>query len=250
MMLKDNYTLAREAGELRRWLGKDDYSCVDIFRLAQNIKKLTLVFYPMGDRLSGMCLKGSDDVLIAINSAMTRGRQRFSMAHELYHWFFDDMKVVICAHDIGAPSDTERNANIFASFFLAPPTALSAAIKETKGDKVKLDKADVVSLEQTFGMSRHAMLIRLVDEDELSKDDAALMKNDVRFHASSLGYDDTLYRPLPKRKAKMTYGRYIKRAEELLNRGLISEGKYEELLLDAFRADLVYGPDEGGELID
>jgi hypothetical protein len=48
----------------------------------------------------------------------------------------------------------------------------------------------------------------------------------------------------------MTYGRYIKRAEELLERRLISEGKYEELLLEAFRADLVYGLDERGELID
>jgi len=45
-------------------------------------------------------------------------------------------------------------------------------------------------------------------------------------------------------------GRYIKRAEELLNRGLISDGKYEELLLEAFRADLVYGLDEGGDLVD
>ena len=48
----------------------------------------------------------------------------------------------------------------------------------------------------------------------------------------------------------MTYGRYIKRAEDLLSRGLISDGKYEELLLEAFRADLVYGLDEGGELVD
>jgi len=249
-MPKDNYTLAREAGELRRVLGEDDYSSVDIFRLAQTIKELTLVFYPMGDRLSGMCLKGPGDVLIAINSAMTRGRQRFSMAHELYHWYFDDMSAVICAHDIGGPSGTERNANIFASFFLAPPAALSAAIKNTKGNKSKIDKADVVKLEQTFGMSRHAMLIRLVDEGELSKEDTIPMKSDVKIHALSLGYSDSLYRPLPADKAKMTYGRYIKRAEELLERGLISDGKYEELLLDAFRADIVYGSDEGSELID
>ena len=48
----------------------------------------------------------------------------------------------------------------------------------------------------------------------------------------------------------MTYGRYIKQAEELLKRGLISDGKYEELLLEAFRADLVYGLEEVGELVD
>jgi hypothetical protein len=101
-----------------------------------------------------------------------------------------------------------------------------------------------------FGMSRQAMLVRLMDEGELSLEDTAPMRTSIISHALSLGYDDTLYRPLPEDKARMTYGRYIKRAEELLNRGLISDGKYEELLLEAFRTDLVYGLDEGGELVD
>jgi hypothetical protein len=55
---------------------------------------------------------------------------------------------------------------------------------------------------------------------------------------------------LPKEKERTTYGQYIKRAKELLKRGLISDGKFDELLLEAFRADLVYGVDEGGELVD
>jgi Zn-dependent peptidase ImmA (M78 family) len=250
IVFKDKYTLAREASELRRQLGEDDFSRIDVFQLAHTINDLTLVFYPMGDRLSGMCIKGSNDVLIAVNSAMTYGRQRFSMAHELYHWVYDDMDAMICAHDIGAPSGVERNANIFASFFIAPPAALSAAVKSAKGSKSKLDIADVVRLEQTFGMSRQAILIRLIDEGELSQEETNSMKSNIISLALFLGYDDTLYRPLPERKAKMTYGRYIKRAEDLFERGLISNGKYEELLLDAFRADLVYGSDEGGELID
>jgi Zn-dependent peptidase ImmA (M78 family) len=248
--VKNKYELAKEASELRRRLGVDDRSYVDIFRVAHRIEELTMVFYPMGERISGMCFKSHNDVLIAINSYMTHGRQRFSMAHELYHCYFDDMDTMICAYDIGEASDLERNANTFASFFLAPPAALSAAIKEIKAFKPTLNLADVVKLEQLFGMSRHAMLIRLIDEGEMSPEEAAQMRTNVISHALSLGYDDALYRPLPENRAKMTYGRYIKRAEELLERGLISDGKYEELLLDAFRADLVYGTDEEGELID
>lgn len=41
-----------------------------------------------------------------------------------------------------------------------------------------------------------------------------------------------------------------RQADQLLNRDIISYGKYEELLLAAFRDDLVYGTEEGGELID
>jgi len=248
--LKNKYELAKEASELRRRLGYDDHSRVDVFNLINIIEPMTLVFYPMGERISGMCLKGSEDVLIAINSSMTHGRQRFSMAHELYHYFYDNMNAMICASDIGAQSPIERNANTFASFFLAPPAALSAAIKEQKSIRPFLILADVVKLEQYFGMSRQAMLIRLVDEGELSLEDTASMRLNIISHALSLGYDDSLYRPLPEDKSKITFGRYIRRAEELIARGLISDGKYEELLLEAFRIDLVYGFEERGELID
>jgi len=248
--MKDKYVLAKEASELRRRLGEDDHSYVDVFQLARAIEPLTLVFYPMGERISGMCIKGSEDVLIAINSMMTHGRQRFSMAHELYHYYYDNMDTMICAQDIGEINEVEKNANAFASFFLAPPAALSTAIKQIKSRRLALNQTDVVRLEQTFGMSRQAMLIRLIDEGELSPEDTTPMRTNIISHALSLGYDDALYRPLPEKKARMTYGRYIKRAEELLGRELISEGKYEELLLEAFRDDLVYGLDERGELID
>ena len=245
-MYKDKYVLARDAGELRRQLGGDEHSRVDVFQLAHTIASLTLVFYPMGERISGMCMRGPNDVLIAINSAMTYGRQRFSIAHELYHYYYDNMDTIICASDIGESSGVERNANIFASFFLAPPAALSTVIKSLKTANPALGLSDVIKLEQFFGMSRQAMLIRLMDEGELSPEDTVHMRNNVISNALALGYDDMLYRPLPAAKDRVTYGRYIKRAGELLQRGLISDGKYEELLLEAFRADLVYGLDERG----
>ena len=76
------------------------------------------------------------------------------------------------------------------------------------------------------------------------------MRSNIISNALALGYDDTLYRPLPKSKTSITYGLYIKRAQELLQRGLISDGKYEELLLEAIRTDLVYGLDERANLIE
>lgn len=248
--MKDKYEISKASAELRRRLGEDDRSPIDIFRLAHTIEPLTLVFYPMGKSISGMCVKGATDVLIAINSSMTYGRQRFSMAHELYHYYYDDMSTVICAQDISGANGVERTADIFSSFFLAPPAALSSAIKEARASKTSLNLADIIKLEQFFGMSRQAILIRLIDEGELTDREAKTMRSQIINNALSLGYDDALYRPLPEEKAKITCGRYIKLAEELRNRRLISDGKFEELLIEAFRADLVYGVDEGGELID
>ena len=51
---------------------------------------------------------------------------------------------------------------------------------------------------------------------------------------------------------KRTYGHYLKQVEELRNRELVSQGKIDELLIDAFREDIAFGFDEedGGEAID
>ena len=64
--------------------------------------------------------------------------------------------------------------------------------------------------------------------------------------AFKLGYDDRLYLPTASEKQYYTLGRYIKLAEELKDRDLVSDGKYEELLLSAFRGDMVYGLNSEG----
>ena len=250
--MKDKYELAKEASELRKRLGEDDRSPVDIFRLAHTIDNLTLVFYPMGNNISGMCIKTAKNIIVAINSSMSYGRQRFTMAHELYHCYFDDdTDTTVCPINIDSNNDVEKEANLFASFFLAPPASLSDEIKKYRYKTGKLDISGVVELEQLFGLSRRAMLTRLIDEKALDEPESTPMKTAVISSAAALGYDDTLYRPAQSEKQHMTYGKYIKSAGQLIERELISDGKYEELLLDAFRHDIVYGNDDaGGELVD
>ncbi|MGN1405530.1 MAG: hypothetical protein ACI4WM_04625 [Erysipelotrichaceae bacterium] len=77
-----------------------------------------------------------------------------------------------------------------------------------------------------------------------------LLSTSVRKLAEAMDYSSELYKPLSLNEQYSTYGYYFKQANELLNRGVISDDKYEELLLEAFRDDLVYGIEEGGELID
>ena len=81
----DKLELSTKAQELREKLGEDANSPIDIFSLANQIEGLTLVYYPLGKNISGMCVRDSEVRLIAINSTMSYGRQRFSLAHELYH---------------------------------------------------------------------------------------------------------------------------------------------------------------------
>lgn len=249
----DKLELCTKALGLRKELGEDTTSPIDIFSLAYTITHLTLVFYPMGDHLSGICIKNDGNPVIAINSSMSVGRQRFSMAHELYHLYFDENKhSKVCAMKIGTGDDTEKAADQFASYFLMPPVALSESIKKMqRTSKDNLGIKEIVKLEQFFGISRQALLYRLIDEKKLTYTQADQFRQGVIRSAVGLGYDDSLYKPLSEDKQYKTYGYYIQQAEELLQEDIISTGKYEQLLLSAFRPDLVYGDEfGGGELND
>lgn len=251
----DNAALMTKALRLRRELGEDSCSPIDIFALAQNIENLTLVYYPMGDNLSGICIKSEcRNCTIAINSTMTLGRQRFSLAHEFYHMFFDDSLTSVCAKNIESENTVENDADTFASYFLMPATELYSKVdsfRDKHADK-KLTIYDVVRIEQYFGVSHQAVLIRLKNEGLLDRQSVdAMMTVKVRQIAEHMGYSSELYRPLPEEKQYKTYGHYISLAKQALDEELISDGKYEELLLSAFRSDLVFGEDdEGGDVID
>lgn len=81
--------------------------------------------------------------------------------------------------------------------------------------------------------------------------EAESMRQNVILSAATLGYDVKLYRASPKEKQYGTYGYYVIQADKAMERGLISSGKYEELLISAYRPDLVYGDlTVGGELLD
>jgi Zn-dependent peptidase ImmA (M78 family) len=251
--LIDKLDLCTKALSLRKELGGDTMSPIDIFSLAHTIKRLTLVFYPMGDRLSGMCIKNDGNPVIGINSSMSVGRQRFSMAHELYHLYYDEYKQsTVCAIKIGAGNDTEKAADQFASYFLMPPVGLVESIRKMHGtSKENFGIKEIVILEQYFGVSRQALLYRLIEDNILTAQQADQFRQGVILSAVNLGYDDSLYKPLPANKQYKTYGYYIEQAKELYQKDLISTGKYEQLLLNAFRPDLVYGDEfEGGELDD
>lgn len=250
--MKPKNELSYQANELRKRFGEDLSSPIDVFAILQSQERLTLVFYPFSDRISGMCVctRGGDQ-LVAINSTRTLGRQRFSAAHELYHLFVqDEITTVICGNDIGAARDVEeKNADCFASYFLAPNDALRSFIEKNllKGTRRPLSVEDVVHIEQYFKMSRQATLYRLVGDGLINLDFANTLKVDIISSARKLGFSDELYIPTPDNRQYFTTGSYIGLAERLVDGNLISNGKYEEILLDAYRADIVYNLEVGAQ---
>lgn len=229
----------------RRLWSEDGYSPIDIFAIVNGWKdmKITIVRYPMSSRISGMCTKENNDIVICINSKTSYGRQRFTLAHELYHVLYEkNFYRVICDMNMsGDKSESEREADKFASYLLMPYDALI----QYESDCSSWDIGKIIDAEQFFQISHQAMIYRLLFDNLITKEKAEEFKYvTVSSDAAKLGYGRELYLPTGKSKQYFTTGEYIRKVEKMADAGLISNGKREELLLDAYRADIVYNFDE------
>lgn len=231
--------------ETRRMLGEDGYSPIDIFAVVNGWKekKITIVRYPLSQRISGMCTKVDDDIIICINSTTSYGRQRFTLAHELYHILYETINGrIICDIQMGDNKpDSEKEADMFAGYLLMPYDALFQYSKKIDGWTLNR----IIDVEQLYMISHMAILFRLEKDGFVSPNYINSFKNiTVSREAAKMGYGKELYLPQQGDKQYFTTGEYVRKVENLFERGMISEGKKEELLLDGFRADIVYNLDE------
>ncbi|MBT9776082.1 ImmA/IrrE family metallo-endopeptidase [Clostridium sp. MCC353] len=243
--MKSAQELNSLALKLRREWGVDSYSPIDIFALVNGWreKNITIVRYPFSKRISGMCTRVNDDIIICVNSASSYGRQRFALAHELYHALYEkNMHRVVCEMRMGEDKEgSEREADQFASYLLMPYDAL---IQYSDG-KTSWGLSDVIETEQFFQISHQAMVFRLAFDHLETEERLERYKTiAISREAAKLGYGKELYQPAPEEKRYFTTGEYIRKVEQMAERELISSGKREELLLDAYRADIVYNLDE------
>lgn len=228
--------------KLRREWGIDNYAPIDIFSLVlERNENLTLLWMDMDGIISGVSRKSDDDSLILINSNHTKGRQNFTLAHELYHLKFDDsFHPTICK--INSNNPIEKKANEFASYFLMPKCALEEFYYKNGIEKWTLK--DIIRCEQLFQISHKAMLIRLLKDGYINEDEMSYFEFGVRNIAATLGFDNALYEKSPESRRNYVLGKLIPLTEDLYNEELISKGLRNEILLKNFRADLVYKTEE------
>ena len=259
IVMRDKIKLNSLAVELRRDWDLNPYSPIDLFSIVlSKLPDLTILFYPMSDNTSGMCIKNingidlnelkdmgdskeksSEDMVICINSNMSKGRQRFTLAHELYHLLFEEDKrnLIIC--EASNDDDSEIEANIFASYLIMTYEGLERYAKTNNLTEWSLE--EIIRAEQYFQISHHAMLFRLREHDFISSEECRELKSvQIGYSARINGFSDSLYNPSSESEKYFSLGKYIRSVEKAFNDNKISPGKRDELLLDAFRSDLTY----------
>ena len=247
--MKDSRQLNSLALQMRRVWGQDAYAPIDIFSIVSSLKNMTVIKYPLSSSISGMTTKIDEDYIICINSHMSKGRQRFTLAHELYHVLFEDINGrVICGLDMSCnKSDSEKEADQFASYLLMPYDSLL----QYNDNHCHWNLEGIIKAQQYFQISHQAILFRLLNDgmiDSLTYEKYKSIM--VSYEAAKLGYNTELYQADDESSQYFTTGEYIRKVQMTYDLNRISLSKKEEYLLDAFREDIVYGLDKGEMLLN
>lgn len=230
--MKTDLQLHAEAMKVRRKFGYTTTEAIDVISLLIVKEDYTIVRLPMSDNISGMCIVDHGSKIIAVNSRMSQGRQRFTLSHELYHIEIENTKSgVVCKN--GANQDSEKEADRFASYFLLPCDGL-----EWFADNYRIKEwelKDVVRLSQVFRMSCQAVVYRLHQESVI---------DDIRYRrwmdiniprvAGDMGQDMQLYMRTPEVDSEKSYGEYRRLLTNAKRERKISDSLYRQFAIEGF----------------
>lgn len=154
----------------RNRLGLGDGPLGDLWSLLEGDVGLRIFAFPMRDsRIAGMFVASSDlGGCIAVNANHPLGRQRWTLAHEYWHFLTDRFRAEISVLRGGRVPANERAADAFARHFLMPASGLTRRFLNVKQAKDgPITPADVMTLAHLYGVSTEAMTLRLEELDLL-----------------------------------------------------------------------------------
>ena len=192
-----------------------------------------VMYRPLSERACGLSMRSADGKMkfMLINSNNSRGRQHFTICHELFHLYYDEEPK---PHVCGAPGmekdPSEINANAFASALLLPPSGVLAQIPPEEIKIRRVTMATMLRLEQLFGVSHQSLCyclrhMRLLTEDELQVH--LEESKSIQQIAAEYGCDTSLYK---SGNEGVVIGDFGEKARRLFDMERISEGHYVELL--------------------
>ena len=199
------------------------------------LRKLGIMamYRPLSEKACGLSMRSVDGrgKFMLINSNNSRGRQHFTICHELFHLYYDEEpKPHICGTPGMEKDPAEINANAFASALLLPQAGVLESIPSEEIMNRHITTATMLRVEQLFGVSHQSLCyclrrLRLLTEDELQSHlEESMVVQDI---ASEYGYDLSLYQP---GNEGVVIGDFGEKARLLYEQERISEGHYVELL--------------------
>lgn len=199
-----------------------DRPALSLASILENEYNLPIFYLPLPEGASAISLVADDNAAMCVNQNDVPWRQRFDIAHELFHIIYRTSISDDCGEN-----DTdlfEKCANAYAAAILLPKSVLEAEI-DTKRNKEKIGVSTLVAIACDLGVSLPALLWRLVNLKRLRKNIAEdiLESKQVREH------DRILRQKEPKRMPYISQ-RYVCMVFEAISLGIMSKMRAAEYL--------------------
>lgn len=217
---------AKMRGELLR---VSDSEPINMKTMLRQLNVMT-IYRPLSDRLFGLSLQTHDrkHKFMLVNSNSRRGRQHYTIAHELYHLYYDDNpKAHFCKYSTQTDS-AERSANLFASALLMPKEGLLQNVPSEEIVRKEVSIDTLLRMEQLYGVSHTSLVLRLKELRVINPAySEKMLALSVTYEAALRGFDSDLYSP---GNEGVVIGDFGTKAHKLFEEERISEGHYVELL--------------------
>lgn len=162
--------------------------------------------------------------VIVINSDETPWRRNYDLAHELFHLVTWKVVSLSDLEDKAYFGEIEKKAEKFASVLLLPASEVQAEVMERLETQKQFAYSDVVDIAMEFGVSAKALLYRMANLRMLEWEEADRIAKDQELLEISRHKRQDEKREKPKSE------RFISLAVRCLRKGLISRGKFAEMV--------------------
>lgn len=219
--------IENHVSKFRQFIGISDTEAINLKSLLLKYNVLT-IYRPLSECFCGMSLRSGDKRFMLINSNNPKGRQHFTIAHELYHLFIEDNpKPHICWLN-GTKDESEKCADHFAQIFLMPSNGVKQLIPDDELLKGIISVATVLKIEHYFSVSHQAAVNRMSDLKLINREQRNyLLSLPVTKTAREFGYYIGLYYP---GNNGLVIGDFGEKAKNLFDSEKISKGHYIELM--------------------
>ena len=247
----ENVKEAVSYGEsLGKAMGLGSRPAQELTTVLENRYSVKILILNAGNAGSAASTKGTFGAGILLNLCNSPWRRNYDIAHELFHlttWEKFNLEDIHCTSDT-KKSRIDMLADAFASALLLPGMVVIEEFKNRVKNR-SFSYIDCVTIARQFGVSTEALLWRLLNLNQIKKEEAEKAMN-----SSSLKSIDRTERIRDWKKEPKKYSpRFVTIAFECLQKGRMSRTKFAELMeidlcdIDKFLANYGYDAAENYE---
>jgi Zn-dependent peptidase ImmA (M78 family)/DNA-binding XRE family transcriptional regulator len=221
--VRTNAAIRRLAKETRSLMGLGQRPACSLHKVLEQEYGVKILYCSLACGSAAAMVHPDMGKAVVINANEPPWRQNYDLAHELFHLILWKAFSLEEMSDALFFADVEKKADRFASMLLLPEDEIRREIDQIIENSKQLTYSDIVDIAINFGVSAKALLYRLAFINLITWETADATAKDEELAEVSR---EKRAQDLKPRRSE----RFITLAVRCLRKGLISRGKFAELL--------------------